>query len=90
MPPVIAARLHGDFLLSAAGDDDGFDDGGLLQGGIDGVFEADDFAAQPGAILRDEHAALGVLDAVGERLLGEAAIDDAMWRARFWRRRAWR
>ena len=57
-------------------------DGGLAGDRLIGdLLQLDDLAAQPAAVAGDQHAALGVLDALCQRLHGEAAVDHAVHRA---------
>ncbi len=79
--PVIAAFLHVHRLAGAADDDDMLHDGRAAHGGVHHFLEGDDLAAQPGPIAGDHHAAFGVVDAVGQGLLAEAAVDHAVGRA---------
>ena len=42
------------------------------------ILQVDRLAAQPGAVTGDNNLALGIGDAIGQRLLGKAAVDDAV------------
>src|SRR5581483_9139040 len=78
VPPVIAIRFHLHSVARSLEDDDVFHHRAAANGSIRDLLQFDDLAAQPRAVLRDEYTALGVLDPVGQRLLGETTIHDAV------------
>ena len=81
MPPDVAALLQLDVAAGAA-EDDGLLDGGRVRERLVGVaLERDRSAAPPPLVLRDQHLAPHVVQAVGERVGGEAAEDDRVRRA---------
>ena len=79
--PVVAACLHGHVLAGAPDDDDVFHHGRAMDRLVGHAFQIHGLAAQPRAVGGDQHAALGVLDAISQRLLAEAAVDHRMHRA---------
>ncbi len=76
--PVVPPRLHVDLLSRAPHHHAGFD-GGLAGHGLVGeVLQAHHLAAQPPAVRGDQHLALGVLDALGQRLHAEPPVHHAV------------
>lgn len=78
VPPHVAGVVEGDVLAGAAHDEDVFDVAGLLDGFVDGGFEGGGLAAAVAAVAGDDDLGVGVLDAGGERVGGEAAEDDGV------------
>jgi len=78
VPPVIAAGGHLHVLHGTLEDDHRIHNRAALDGLVRDVLEVDGFAAQPGAVTGDQYPGLGVVDAAGEGLLAEPAIDDGV------------
>ena len=79
--PVVAAGFHVDLLAGALDHDHVLDDGRAVDRFVGHLLEVDRLAAQPGAVGRDQHSALRVLDAVGQGLFAKAAVDHGVHRA---------
>ena len=82
MPPDVAADGHVDFLGGAFEDDDFFDrvraDG---EGGIDVIFQWDDFSTAPAAIGGDDKGRSGIGNTVGDGGGGKPAKNHAVYGA---------
>lgn len=76
VPPDVATLLHGDLGTSSSEDEDVLGDGALLECGIGDGLCRDGLSAALGLVGGDEDLGLAVVDAVSERLGGEAGKDD--------------
>jgi len=76
--PVVAVVLHEGFLSGAADGDADLDGGGVLEGLVDDLLELGGLAAAEASVGGEHDAALGVVDALGQGLVAESAIDDAV------------
>ncbi len=89
MPPEVATGGERDLHVRNAGiggvlalvDDDAADAGTALDGLVDDLLELDGLAAAVADVLREDDAAVGVVDAVGDGVGREAAEDDRVHRA---------
>ncbi len=78
MPPDVAAGLHLDGLTGTPEDDHRLDAVGLGQRLIDVFLQRHGRAPAEAAVGGEHEITLGVFDAVGDRLAGEAAEDDGV------------
>lgn len=75
VPPLVPGVVPGDVLAGAADDEHVLDDPRALDGLVDGRLERGRLAAPVAAVGGDDDAGVGVLDAGGQRVRGEAAED---------------
>src|ERR1700735_41404 len=81
MPPQIASFLPGDFFFGALNDDGFFDAWTLLQSGVGGFFQRNDFSAAVSAVSGNEEFRFAVIDPIGKSGGAESAEHDGVHRA---------